>query len=735
MDKEIDLTQASTSCSISVSATRTSTASSISNQQPEAKRQKIKNKAEAWKKNFQDYVGRSSGKQDTPPASKRSRTKVKRSKAYEYFKLDEVDETRMLCNECGVSVNYTNKNTTAMLNHMGKCQNIILKEKEKSRKKIGGGISRFLLSQSSTQARGQHAFGVKGSSSANDADKAVYEAQRKAVVILKQSFGFWSKPCIVDVVRALHPEHKPVGRQRFKKDIMNDYKKAKKLIAVDLMKQVKSGSFSITCDNWSSTCYKGYMMLTLHWITESFQMKRLGLSFDRHRGKHDGGANCNLIMATLKEFGIQHNVVSITTDNGSDMLSAGNRLHSILLQEEEKATSEGKVPIVPVLKLDDFHFRCMAHVNNLITKEVLKHLKNQLYRARRFRLYFNGTARQGLWEAAVEACGFKGKDDAKLPSIDVATRWDSMFLFLQALVKKKDIILEVQEKMPADREFTMVKLNESEFHVMSFIADMLKPSYLVTTRASISTQVTVCYRRKMFQALSKSLREIKQKCSDPPYEVAEHFGDEFLKVLEDLATGIESALREKVAAYQNLFVDSKVVLLTEILSKKVYKNIEVVTGSSTWQKHKAVLMEFIATVHNKEVLKRQVKKRVQPMVVERSLDDFSDEDDDETIHALDMEDSKRVEAFLAEKRLPKGYSTLDFWREKRFTYPLLAVLARRYLCIQTSSVDSERSFSHAKKTFVGKEALKDETFKTLMDLREYYFYLDPELCRSLKQME
>eukprot|EP00924_Labyrinthula_sp_SR-Ha-C_P000244 snap_masked-scaffold_25-processed-gene-1.7-mRNA-1 protein AED:1.00 eAED:1.00 QI:0/0/0/0/1/1/3/0/714 len=710
MDKEIDLTQAYTSCDISVSATRTSATSSISNQQPEAKRQKIKNKVEAWKKNFQDYVGRSSGKQDTLPSSKQGRMKKKRSKAYDGQNSNALQRVWS-------SVNYTNKNTTAKLNHMGKCQNIILKEKEKSRKKIGNGISKFLLKQSYTQDRGQYVFGVKGSSSANDADKAVYEAQRKAVVILKQSFGFWSKPCIVDVVRALHPEHKPVGRQRFKKDIMNDYKKAKKLIAVDLMKQVKSGSFSITCDNWSSTCYKGYMMLTLHWITESFQMKRLGLSFDRHSGKHDGGANCNLIMATLKEFGIQHNVVSITTDNGSDMLSAGKRLHSILLQEEEKATSEGKVPIVPVLKLDDFHFRCMAHVNNLITKDVLKHLKNQLYRARRFRLYFNGTARQGLWEAAVEACGFKGKDDAKLPSIDVVTRWDSMFLFLQALVKKKDIILEVQQKMPADREFTMVKLNESEFHVMSFIADMLKPSYLVTTRASISTQGN------------------KQKCSDPPYEVAEHFGDEFLKVLEDLATGIESALRKKVAAYQNLFVDSKVVLLTEILSKKVYKNTEVVTGSSTWQKHKAVLMEFIATVHNKEVLKRQVKKRVQPMVVERSLDDFSDEDDDETIHALDMEDSKRVEAFLAEKRLPKGYSTLYFWREKRFTYPLLAVLARRYLCIQTSSVDSERSFSHAKKTFVGKEALKDETFKNLIDLREYYFYLDPELCRSLKQME
>eukprot|EP00924_Labyrinthula_sp_SR-Ha-C_P013354 snap_masked-scaffold_45-processed-gene-1.86-mRNA-1 protein AED:1.00 eAED:1.00 QI:0/-1/0/0/-1/1/1/0/120 len=113
--------------------------------------------------------------------------------------------------------------------------------------------------------------------------------------------------------------------------------------------------------------------------------------------------------------------------------------------------------------------------------------------------------------------------------------------------------------MSTDREFTMVKLNESEFHIMSFIADMLKPRYLVTTQASISTQMTFCYRRKMFQALSKSLREIKQKCSHPPYEVAEHFDDEFLKVLEDLATGIESVLRKKVAAYQNTFVDSKAV--------------------------------------------------------------------------------------------------------------------------------------------------------------------------------
>eukprot|EP00924_Labyrinthula_sp_SR-Ha-C_P013857 snap_masked-scaffold_5-processed-gene-15.20-mRNA-1 protein AED:1.00 eAED:1.00 QI:0/-1/0/0/-1/1/1/0/99 len=98
------------------------------------------------------------------------------------------------------------------------------------------------------------------------------------------------------------------------------------------------------------------------------------------------------------------------------------------------------------------------------------------------------------------------------------------------------------------------------------------------------------------------------------------------------------------------------------------------------------------------------------MVAEPSLDDFSD-GDDEAILTLDMEDSKIVEAFLAEKILPKGYSTLGFWREKKFAYPLLAVLARQYLCIQTSSVVSERNFSHAKRTFVGKCTLKDETFK------------------------
>ena len=74
-----------------------------------------------------------------------------------------------------------------------------------------------------------------------------------------------------------------------------------------------------------------------------------------------------------------------------------------------------------------------------------------------------------------------------------------------------------------------------------------------------------------------------------------------------------------------------------------------------------------------------------------SLDssDSSNSDTPETQNEVEIE----MTNYRKESSLPKNENPLSYWKKKEVQYPLLAKLAKKYLCIQATSTTAERIFS------------------------------------------
>lgn len=125
--------------------------------------------------------------------------------------------------------------------------------------------------------------------------------------------------------------------------------------------QKRSTRVSLTADAWSSRIYHGYMVVTGHWIDESWTMRATVLEFKRFITPHTGDAVCHFIEEVIKDGGLENSLMSITTDNASDMIAAIRKLNNKIHNALDVTDSS--------LRFENFHIRCIAHIVNLSVKE------------------------------------------------------------------------------------------------------------------------------------------------------------------------------------------------------------------------------------------------------------------------------------------------------------------------------------------------------------------------------
>ena len=128
---------------------------------------------------------------------------------------------------------------------------------------------------------------------------------------------------------------------------------------------------SLTTDIWSSSYNNtAYLGVTMHYINVNWEIKKCLLDFIPMEGSHTGILISTKLTNILQDFNISDRVISLTTDNGSNMLVCGRALADQLELEFSNLTFS--------------HNRCTAHIINLAVKTGMKHLDSSIIKLRTF---------------------------------------------------------------------------------------------------------------------------------------------------------------------------------------------------------------------------------------------------------------------------------------------------------------------------------------------------------------
>src|SRR3954463_5484565 len=181
---------------------------------------------------------------------------------------------------------------------------------------------------------------------------------------------------------------------------------------------------SLTTDIWTSSYnHTAFLGITMHYINNNWKVKKCLLDFIPIEGSHIGSLILTKLIELLQEFNISNRVISLTTDNGSNMLVCGRELAN-----ELEAGFFG---------LSFSHNRCAAHIINLAVKAELKHLDTSIVKLRKFVIKIRNS--QLLLDDLKSICNIKNKKF--LMSIqDIDTRWNATYQMIERQIFTRDVI-------------------------------------------------------------------------------------------------------------------------------------------------------------------------------------------------------------------------------------------------------------------------------------------------------
>ena len=227
-----------------------------------------------------------------------------------------------------------------------------------------------------------------------------------------QPFTIVENPEFKLLINKLDPRYILPCRQTLKENFMENYN-IKKNDLVNEISQISS-KVSLTTDIWTSDVSKDcYLGITMHYINNDWKLKNLLLDIIPINGSHTAELITNNLLQIFEEFNINHKILALTTDNGSNMIACGDQIATELDQGFNNMVFT--------------HYRCAAHIINLAVKAGMNHVGNEIKKLRQFVIKLKNSPL--LLDKLSEICTFKKVKFLK-PILDVDTRWNSTFLMI-----------------------------------------------------------------------------------------------------------------------------------------------------------------------------------------------------------------------------------------------------------------------------------------------------------------
>jgi hypothetical protein len=511
-----------------------------------------------------------------------------------------------------------------------------------------------------------------------------------------------------------------------------------------LVKEAKF--YCTTTDIWSSRSSSAFISLTMHYLTDDFTMKSWNLEVQKFGGKHSVERIAEMLDTSLAIWNLKkENMVLMIRDNASNGVSGTNAI---------QVTSLGSIPHSLHLVLGPLFFpkkkrnRAAKSDDSIVTlesmerfeaamdedeKTMIESLADRIKLLRDLAKYFTKSTKGAEKLRLLQS----GKQLGC--TMDVVTRWGSSFKMLERLVRLRapiESFLAYTSTPEGRKEFDDFKKRKptgQDWFVIEALLPLLKPFEVATAILSREKYCTIAHAFPV-------LHLIKRKVSDPTVFDAVH------SKYTTLGLDVDVELVKKVQQYIikhfcKRFNNLPIYIVASSVLHPGYSKMAHLTEVERRDCQEFIVREMIAMnkASNDDVCGEGSTDDVtspsdseNAMIRELYGVGVDDEDENRRSSLDEAEDQATLnlrclaelkmyidvaKAFVSDKSTSN--CPLQWWKENKSSFKLLAPVARKWLGCLASSVPSERAFSSAGNTVSAKRAsLGDDMVRDLVFLHD-----------------
>ena len=297
--------------------------------------------------------------------------------------------------------------------------------------------------------------------------KAKHEFLVNWVIVDQQPFTIVDNSSFRKFMSSVQPRYKLPSRYTLKEMIVSKFEMAQKEICNYF--QLSTSKVSLTMDMWTSISALGILAVTVHYINDSWQFEHFVLDVLYIPSPHDSITIKDSVVKITDEFKISNRLIGITTDNEAKMIAATRKIGENF-------------------ELSDFqHYRCTAHVLNLVVKAALE-TNNIPLPIKKLRTFIS-TVRNSPKQMDKLKDYFKIDNiPFKTPLPDVVTRWNYTYYMIERAIEIKPLLNHLVSNLPI---LTKNWPTNEEWLILNDLLDLLAPFALTTKVISASSYPTI----------------------------------------------------------------------------------------------------------------------------------------------------------------------------------------------------------------------------------------------------
>jgi hypothetical protein len=535
-----------------------------------------------------------------------------------------------------------------------------------------------------------------------------------------QPFTTCERDSFIEFVQRLNPRYTIPSRKTLRANIFKHYQSEK--LSIKMLLEDLPGAVGLTTDLWTSLAQDSYCGVTVHFLTDEWQLKHLVLDVRPMPYPHTGEAIKEALMAIIIEFGIEKKVLTLTTDNASSMNKAFDLLAAEMLEDHKRTI---------------YHIRCGAHILNLAVQYGLKNMfvtsgtsstsgtsgtSGTAERPRRkpkttaesltaitntnpeattienpvdkLRLCVNAIRRSTkLIEELRELCGISNEKYHE-PANDCPTRWSSTFTMINTALGQKKAMM-------------MLMANSDATHVR----DAVNASDWAAFESALPTFAIFAKATKIF-----SLQNYANI-----YTVDEVFSG-IIKFLDRQQADVQKAMAAKLQHYLEMLPNE--CWVAEILdpNRKIINNDPLAAQKKElFQRHAEIYAASCQTSLDNVKLPPLTPRKQKKTLLDEFRELIAELEPEPAISKIDV--NSEILSYLAGSKAGGNVDPCAWWKTNEGEYPTLALMARDWLAIPASSVPCEQLFSLAGNTVTkNRNCLNPETAQVLLCLKSWWAY-------------